>query len=65
LADVRHFCIERYLDFTSLLERAAEHYEIESGKRAEVGLEVSPGDSADILEKQPGSAAPDSGHTLA
>ena len=40
LADIRHFCSERDLDFTGLLERATEHYEIESGKRPETGLEV-------------------------
>jgi hypothetical protein len=69
LADIRHFCSERDLDFTRLLERGTEHYEVECGKRPEIGLEVLSGemacaeDSESVLEKR-GSAAPDGGHTL-
>jgi hypothetical protein len=71
LADIRHFCNDQDLDFTELLERATEHYEIECGIRPEVGLEVSTGemacmeDSEHSLEKQLIPAAPDGGHTLA
>jgi|ERR1017187_911566 hypothetical protein len=39
LADVRHFCMERDLDFTSLVKRATEHFEIECGIRPGEGLE--------------------------
>jgi hypothetical protein len=71
LADIRHFCNDQGLDFTKLLKRGTEHYEIESGIRPEIGFEVSTGemvraeDSAANLEKQPIPVAPDTAQALA
>src|ERR1017187_7280558 len=52
LADVRHFCMERDLDFTSLVKRATEHFEIESGIRPELGFEVSTGEMVRVEDSE-------------